>query len=64
MKIEVRDIRNNYEFTPESEEALAILANAGIPLGNQTVLLKGINDSLDTMEELMYLLVKNSAASP
>ena len=30
-----------------------MLADAGIPLGNQTVLLKGVNDSVDTMRSLM-----------
>ena len=47
------------EFTPESMKALATLANAGIPLGNQTVLLKGINDSPEILKELFHLLVKN-----
>lgn len=32
------------EFTPESMEALRKLADAGIPLGNQSVLLRGVND--------------------
>jgi lysine 2,3-aminomutase len=35
-----------------------MLADAGIPLGSQTVLLSGINDSLDTMRQLMHGLVK------
>lgn len=47
------------EFTPESEQALARLADAGIPIGNQSVLLKGINDSTETMRSLIQLLVKN-----
>ena len=47
------------EITPESEKALARLADAGIPLGNQTVLLKGVNDSPEILEELFHLLVKN-----
>lgn len=47
------------EFTPESIQALAKLADAGIPLGNQTVLLKGINDSPAVIKELLHLLVKN-----
>lgn len=47
------------EFTPESEAALARLANAGIPLGNQSVLLKGINDKPETMRALLHKLVKN-----
>ncbi|MGA1822415.1 MAG: KamA family radical SAM protein [Thermoplasmatota archaeon] len=45
------------EVTQESEKACAILANAGIPLGSQTVLLKGVNDDPDTMKELMLKLL-------
>jgi lysine 2,3-aminomutase len=41
------------EITSESGAACALLADAGIPLGNQTVLLKGVNDSVDTMRSLM-----------
>lgn len=47
------------EITTESEKALARLADAGIPLGNQTVLLKGVNDSPEILKELFHLLVKN-----
>jgi lysine 2,3-aminomutase len=47
------------ELTPESRQALARLADGGIPLGSQTVLLAGINDSLATMKSLMQGLVKN-----
>lgn len=47
------------EITTESQKALARLADAGIPLGNQTVLLKGINDSPETLRELFHVLVKN-----
>ncbi|MBK1700188.1 KamA family radical SAM protein [Thiococcus pfennigii] len=46
------------ELTPESTEALARLADAGIPLGSQTVLLRGINDSVATMKSLMRGLVQ------
>lgn len=46
------------EFTPEATEALARLADAGIPLGSQTVLLKGINDDVGTMKTLMHGLLK------
>lgn len=46
------------EFTQESTEALARLADAGIPLGSQTVLLKGINDDVSTMKALMHGLLK------
>ncbi len=47
------------ELTPEVSESCARLADAGIPLGSQTVLLKGINDEVDTMKRLMHgLLVR------
>ncbi len=47
------------EFTPDAEQALARLANAGIPLGNQTVLLRGVNDCVHVMKKLMHELVRN-----
>jgi lysine 2,3-aminomutase len=47
------------ELTPEAVEALARLADAGIPLGNQSVLLKGINDDPATMKRLVQGLVKS-----
>ena len=46
------------ECTPETARACARLADAGIPLGSQTVLLKGINDSAQTMASLMHGLMK------
>lgn len=46
------------ELTQESIEACAKLVNAGIPLGNQSVLLKGVNDCPDIMKKLMHGLVK------
>ncbi|HBS88229.1 MAG: lysine 2,3-aminomutase [Bacteroidetes bacterium GWF2_38_335] len=46
------------ELTPEVQEATAMLANAGIPLGSQTVLLKGINDDVEVMRKLMTGLLK------
>lgn len=46
------------ELTPETIEAFGRLADAGLPLGSQTVLLKGINDSLDVMKPLMHGLLK------
>ena len=46
------------EFTPEAKKACEMLANAGIPLGNQTVLLKNINDCPYIMRRLMQGLVK------
>jgi len=45
------------EMTPEAHEACARLADAGIPLGSQTVLLKGINDDVDVMKKLMHKLL-------
>ncbi len=47
------------ELTPEVHEACTRLANAGIPLGSQTVLLKGINDNVNTMRDLMRGLLVN-----
>lgn len=46
------------ELTPEVAEACTRLADGGIPLGSQTVLLKGINDDMDTMKKLMHGLLK------
>ena len=46
------------EITPESSAACARLANAGLPLGNQSVLLRGINDDPQTMEVLCRQLVR------
>jgi len=46
------------EITPESKKAIARLADAGIPLGNQSVLLRGINDCPDLMKKLVHELVK------
>ncbi len=45
------------ELTPDSVAALARLADAGIPLGCQTVLLKGVNDDPQVMKELMQKLL-------
>jgi len=47
------------ELTPEVKEALARLANAGIPLGSQSVLLAGVNDCPNTIKALVRELVKN-----
>jgi len=46
------------EITGESSAACAMLADAGIPLGSQTVLLKGINDHPKIMKQLMRNLLK------
>ncbi len=47
------------ELTPEVAVALARLADAGIPLGSQTVLLANVNDSVAVMKELIHKLVRN-----
>ena len=41
------------EITAASAGACGLLADAGIPLGNQTVLLRGVNDDIDAMRDLM-----------
>ncbi|ABR50624.1 lysine 2,3-aminomutase YodO family protein [Alkaliphilus metalliredigens QYMF] len=46
------------EITKESKEAIELLANAGIPLGNQSVLLKGVNDCVHIMRDLVHDMVK------
>ncbi len=45
------------EITAESKKACSRLADVGIPLGCQTVLLKGVNDNPEVMKELMQKLV-------
>ena len=45
------------EFTPESVKACAMLADAGIPLGNQTVLMRGVNDCANVMKRVCHKLV-------
>lgn len=46
------------EVTPESAKACAMLADAGVPLGNQSVLLKGVNDCPYLFRELNQQLLK------
>jgi len=46
------------ELTPEMSAACIRLADAGIPLGSQTVLLTGINDSVVTMTRLVHGLLQ------
>jgi lysine 2,3-aminomutase len=45
------------ECTPESYTACSRLADAGIPLGSQTVLLKGVNDDVSVMKDLCHRLL-------
>lgn len=46
------------ELTTEVRDALAMLANHGVPLGNQSVLLAGVNDSLPVMKSLVQKLLR------
>jgi lysine 2,3-aminomutase len=45
------------ELTPKAVKGLGRLADAGVPLGCQTVLLKGVNDDVEVMKELMQRLL-------
>ncbi|MBP0466706.1 lysine-2,3-aminomutase-like protein [Roseomonas sp. PWR1] len=47
------------EFVPEARGALARLAGAGIPLLGQTVLLRGVNDSAEALEDLFRAMIRN-----
>lgn len=47
-----------WECTPEAERACAMLADAGCPVGNQAVLMKGVNDDPEVMLELHRKLLK------
>ena len=46
------------ELTSEVKQALEMLADSGIPLGNQSVLLKGVNDDISTMKSLVHKLLQ------
>ncbi|MDP9121629.1 MAG: KamA family radical SAM protein [Acidobacteriota bacterium] len=46
------------ELTPEVAEAADLLADGGIPLGCQSVLLKGVNDSVEALRDLFHGLLK------
>ncbi|WP_261320463.1 KamA family radical SAM protein [Rhizobium leguminosarum] len=45
------------EITSEAKLAIERLLEAGVPVGNQSVLLKGINDSVEVMKELVHKLL-------
>lgn len=47
-----------WEITPESSKACEMLSNAGCPVGNQMVLMKGVNDDPLVVRELMQKLLK------
>jgi lysine 2,3-aminomutase len=46
------------ELTSEVRDALGRLADAGIPLGNQSVLLRGVNDSVEVQQALVHKLLR------
>lgn len=46
------------EITPEVTEACARISDGGIVMGSQSVLLKGVNDTVETMKTLMHSLLK------
>ncbi|HMT10287.1 MAG TPA: KamA family radical SAM protein [Ignavibacteria bacterium] len=46
-----------WEITPESTKACTMLVDAGVPVGSQTVLLKGVNDDPEVMRDLMKKLL-------
>ena len=46
------------ECTPEAARACDLLLRAGIPLNNQSVLLRGVNDDVDTMKALVHGLMR------
>ncbi len=46
------------ELTPETIQACERLADAGIPLGSQTVLTRGVNDNVETMKTLIHRLLR------
>ncbi len=46
------------EVSPRVKQAMDMLADSGVPLGSQTVLLKGVNDSPEVMKKLMHELLK------
>ncbi|MCP5531543.1 MAG: KamA family radical SAM protein [Akkermansiaceae bacterium] len=45
------------ELTTEVRDALGRLADAGVPMGNQSVLLRGVNDSVDVQKDLVHKLL-------
>ena len=47
------------EFTPDAAGALARLAEAGVPLLGQTVLLRGVNDAAPALEALLRAMIRN-----
>ncbi|PKH03849.1 KamA family radical SAM protein [Psychromonas sp. MB-3u-54] len=52
-------INHPKEITPLFVEHMALLRNSGIMLGNQSVLIKGVNDSVEVMRDLVMELISN-----
>ena len=52
------NVTSKDEITPEAAQACQRLADAGVPMGSQTVLLRGVNDSVDEMREMMQALLQ------
>ncbi|MBI5214848.1 MAG: KamA family radical SAM protein [Ignavibacteriae bacterium] len=46
-----------WECTPEAKRACEMLADAGVPIGNQAVLMRGVNDDAEVMKELFRKLL-------
>ena len=46
------------ELTSEVRDALGRLANHGVPMGNQSVLLRGVNDDAEVMRALVHKLIR------
>jgi lysine 2,3-aminomutase len=55
----VLHINHPQEWSTSASEACRRLADAGIPLLNQTVLLRGVNDRVNTLADLSRLLIRN-----
>ena len=51
-------INHPLEITADSKRSILALANAGMPIGSQSVLLKGINDNIDILQELFESLIQ------
>ena len=47
-----------WEITPESSKACEMLADVGVPVGNQMVIMKGVNDDPAVVKELMQKLLR------
>lgn len=50
-------VNHHAELTADAVQALGALADAGVPLGGQTVLLRGVNDDEDALRETMFALL-------